>query len=76
MAVGNPALFDELKIPSAELANRAEELRREGQTVMLVAIDGKPAGLVGVTDPIKPSSVEAIRELRAQGIRIVMLTGR
>ncbi len=42
---------------------------------MLVAIDGKPAGLVGVADPVKASSVEAIRELRAQGIRIVMLTG-
>ncbi|HYN14407.1 MAG TPA: heavy metal translocating P-type ATPase [Terriglobales bacterium] len=75
VAVGNQALLDELKIAVAELATRAEELRREGQTVMLVAIDGKPAGLVGLADPVKASSVEAIRELRAQGIRIVMLTG-
>jgi Cu+-exporting ATPase len=75
VAVGNQALLDELKIASAELLPRAEELRREGQTVMLVAVDGKPAGLVGVADPVKPSSVEAIGELRAQGIHIVMLTG-
>jgi Cu+-exporting ATPase len=75
VAVGNQALFDELKITAGELVRRAEELRREGQTVMLVGIDGKPAGLVGVADPIKASSVEALRELRAQGIRIVMLTG-
>jgi Cu+-exporting ATPase len=72
VAVGNEQLFEDLGIPAP---SGAEELRREGQTVMLVAIDGKPAGLVGVADPIKPSSVEAIRELRAQGIRIVMLTG-
>jgi len=72
VAVGNQQLFEELGISAP---SGAEELRREGQTVMLVAIDGKSAGLVGVADPIKPSSVEAIRELRAQGIRIVMLTG-
>ncbi len=72
VAVGNEQLFEELGI---SVPSGAEELRREGQTVMLVAIDGKPAGLVGVVDPVKPSSIEAIRELRAQGIRIVMLTG-
>jgi len=72
VAVGNQQLFDGLGI---SVPSGAEELRREGQTVMLVAIDGKPAGLVGVADPVKPSSIEAIRELRAQGIRIVMLTG-
>ncbi len=75
VAVGNQALLDELGIAGGELARHAEELRHEGQTVMLVAIDGKPAGLVGVADPVKASSVEAIRELRVQGIRIVMLTG-
>jgi len=75
VAVGNRSLFEELKIASGALADRADNLRRHGQTVMLVAIDGKAAGLVGVADPIKPSSVDAIRELRAQGIRIVMLTG-
>ncbi|HXP46661.1 MAG TPA: copper-translocating P-type ATPase, partial [Terriglobales bacterium] len=72
VAVGNQQLFEELGIP---VPSGTGELRREGQTVMLVAIDGKPAGLVGVADPIKASSIEAIRELRAQGIRIVMLTG-
>jgi Cu+-exporting ATPase len=75
VAVGNQALLDELTIGAGELAARAEELRREGQTAMLVAIDAKPAGLVGVADPVKASSVEAIRDLRAQGIHIVMLTG-
>ncbi|MGO9210166.1 MAG: heavy metal translocating P-type ATPase [Terriglobales bacterium] len=72
VAVGNEQLFAELGLAAP---SGADELRREGQTAMLVAIDGKPAGLVGVADPVKASSVEAIRELRAQGIRIVMLTG-
>ena len=75
VAVGNQALLDELRIATGDLRTRAEELRREGQTAMMVAIDGRPAGLVGVADPIKPSSVDAIRDLRAQGIRIVMLSG-
>jgi len=75
VAVGNQALLDELQIATGDLRTRAEELRREGQTAMMVAIDGRPAGLVGVADPIKPSSVDAIRDLRAQGIRIVMLSG-
>ena len=72
VAVGNEQLFEELGIPAPA---GGEELRREGQTVMLIAIDGKPAGLVGVADPVRSSSVEAIGELRAQGIHIVMLTG-
>jgi Cu+-exporting ATPase len=75
VAVGSQALFDELKIGGGELTKRADDLRRHGQTVMLVAIDGKAAGLIGVADPIKPSSVDAVSELRSQGIRIVMLTG-
>ncbi|MFZ3213976.1 MAG: heavy metal translocating P-type ATPase, partial [Terriglobales bacterium] len=72
VAVGNQQLFQELGLSAP---SGADALRREGQTVMLVAIDGKPAGLMGVADPVKASSVEAIRELRTQGIRIVMLTG-
>jgi len=75
VAVGNQTLFEELGIAAGELLGRAEELRREGQTVMRAAVDGKAAGLLGVADPIKPSSVDAIRELRRQGIRVVMLTG-
>ena len=50
-------------------------MRSEGQTVIFVAVDGKPAGLIGVADPIKPSTEEAIRELHAQRIKVVMLTG-
>jgi Cu+-exporting ATPase len=52
-----------------------ERYRREGQTVMRVAIDGKPAGLLGVADPIKASTADAVKKLRAEGLRIVMLTG-
>ena len=75
LALGNRKLLDELKVDPGALADRAEELRRDGQTVMFVAVDGKPAGLLGVSDPIKESSVEAVRILREDGIRIVMLTG-
>jgi len=56
-------------------ATTAEELRADGQTVTFVAVDGKPAGLVGVADPIKPTSLEAIRLLHAEGVRVVMVTG-
>jgi Cu+-exporting ATPase len=56
-------------------AAQAEALRRQGQTVMYVIVDGALAGLIGVADPLKPTTVGAIRELRADGLRIVMLTG-
>jgi P-type Cu+ transporter len=75
IALGNRALFDELGIDPSSLVERAEELRADGQTVMFVAVDGAPAGLLGVADPIKDSTPEAIRELHEEGIRIVMLTG-
>ncbi len=75
VALGNGALFKELSIEIGGLAERAEVLRRAGQTVMFVAIDGRPAGLVGVADPIKTTTPDAIRRLRDDGIRIVMLTG-
>jgi Cu+-exporting ATPase len=65
----------ELGIEPGTLAEEAETLRREGQTVMFVAIDGQPAGLLGVADPIKSSTPEAIQLLRADGVQIVMLTG-
>jgi Cu+-exporting ATPase len=58
-----------------ELATAAEELRKQGQTVMFVAVDGRVVGLVGVADPIKETTAEAVRQLHAEGIRIVMLTG-
>jgi len=75
VAVGNPALFALFGIESTGLAARAEELRKDGQSVMLVAVDGKPAGLVAVADPIKDSAVGALTTLREDGIRAVMLTG-
>jgi Cu+-exporting ATPase len=74
-ALGNQKLMEELKIPATDFSNEAERLRREGQTVMFLAVDGKPAGLLGVADPIKASTPEAINLLRASGVRIVMLTG-
>jgi P-type Cu+ transporter len=75
IALGNQALFEELGIAVGELAAHAEVRRREGHTVMFVAVDGQPAGLLGVADPIKSSTPEAIRALRADGVQIVMLTG-
>jgi Cu+-exporting ATPase len=74
-AVGNAELFSTLSIDSAPLADRAEELRKQGQTVMLVALDGRAAGIVGVADPIKESTPDAIRELRAAGLKVIMVTG-
>jgi len=73
--LGNRGLLEDLNIDSAELCARAEELRVAGQTVVFVAIDGKVAGFLGVADPIKETTVEAIKQLHEQGIRIVMLTG-
>jgi Cu+-exporting ATPase len=67
--------MEHVQADATALAARAEELRADGQTVMFVAVDGKPAGLVGVADPIKASTPEAIRALHDAGVRIVMLTG-
>ncbi len=75
IAIGNLKFMESLNIASAALVERAEALRRDGQTIMLIAIDGKPAGLVGVADPIKESAREAIQELQRQGVTVVMLTG-
>jgi Cu+-exporting ATPase len=75
VAMGNLKLFEQLKIDPAPLLNRAESLRRDGQTVMLAAIDGRPCGVLGVADPIKASTAEAIEALHAARIRVVMVTG-
>jgi len=75
VAVGNLALFGSLGIEADGFAQHAEELRKEGQVVILVAVDGHAAGLVAVADPIKESAVGALRELRGERIRVVMLTG-
>ncbi|ORJ60568.1 heavy metal translocating P-type ATPase [Geothermobacter hydrogeniphilus] len=73
--LGNSTLFGEFSIEPGALAARAEELRAEGQTVMQVAIDGRMAGLLAVSDPIKDTTPAAIRQLHGEGIKIVMLTG-
>ncbi len=76
VGLGNRAMMEELGAPvDGEVEERAEALRREGQTVMLVAIDGRVAGVLGVADPIKEGSAEAIAALREEGLRLVMLTG-
>ena len=75
VAVGNTALFGELGIDPQELPERADGLRREGQGVMLAAVDGRAAGLVAVADPVKESAAGALRALHAERIRVVMLTG-
>jgi Cu+-exporting ATPase len=75
LAVGNSALLASLGIEPGDLPARADALRREGQSVMLVAIDAKPAGLIAVADPIKANAIAALRALRDEQIRVVMLTG-
>jgi Cu+-exporting ATPase len=75
VAVGNAALMTSLGIDPGALSERADELRRDGEGVMLVALDGKPAGLVAVADPLKESARDAVATLRAEGVHIVMLTG-
>ncbi|MEO8331487.1 MAG: heavy metal translocating P-type ATPase [Gallionella sp.] len=75
VALGNLKLFEELGIVPGELVARADTLRSDGQTVMLLAIDGKAAGLLGVADPIKESTLDAIRTLHEEGVQVIMLTG-
>ena len=75
VAVGNLALFPALGVELAPLAGHAEELRRDGQSVVLVAVDRTPAGLLAIADPVKQSAARALRALREEAIRTVMLTG-
>lgn len=75
IAVGSEVLFQELSIDPATLLAQAERMRGEGPTVMLVASDGRAAGLVALADAIKSSSAEAVRELKAAGLSLVMVTG-
>jgi Cu+-exporting ATPase len=75
VAFGNLKLLEALAVDAGELRDKAEALRRDGQTVMFLAVDKKLAGLVSVADPIKPSAAEAIQALHRDGLRIVMLTG-
>ena len=75
VVLGNPGLLESLSIATESLLMVAETDRALGQTVMFVAIDGQAAGLISVADPIKKSTPEAIRDLHAEGVKIVMLTG-
>ena len=75
IAVGNETLFDELNISFASLGEQTEALRRDGQTVVFVAVDGRPSGLLGIADPIRPEAANAVHALENQGMRVVMLTG-
>ena len=75
VALGNDKLLVELNIKETDLIKQADKLRESGETVMLVALDGKLAGLIGVADPIKETTPQALKDLRKMGIRIVMLTG-
>ena len=75
VALGNIRLMDDLGIDLGVLVERAEEMRKDGQTVMFVVVDGEPAGLVGVADPIKDTTPQAIQRLHDEGVRITMLTG-
>jgi Cu+-exporting ATPase len=73
--LGNRALMEEHGIDAAVLSGRAETMRAGGHTVMLAAVDGRPAGLIAVHDPVKPGAREALAALKADGVRVVMVTG-
>jgi P-type Cu+ transporter len=75
VALGTMILLEEMGANPAGLAATAESLRADGETVVFVAVDGKPAGLIGVADPIKQTTPEAIQQLHHQGLRVVMVTG-
>jgi Cu+-exporting ATPase len=75
LAAGNERLLQELRISVDAFLPKAEQLRREGQTVMFVAVEGRAEGMIGIADPIKPSTPQALRDLKAARLRIVMLTG-
>ncbi|HEV2617835.1 MAG TPA: heavy metal translocating P-type ATPase [Candidatus Acidoferrales bacterium] len=75
VAIGNQTLLNEIGIAKVALKQRAEDLRRDGDTVVHVAVDGAEVGLIAVADPLKQSTAEAITQLRVEGLRLVMLTG-
>jgi Cu+-exporting ATPase len=75
VALGNLKLLNDMGVDPGRLYERAEKMRTDGQTVMFVAVDGKAAGLVGVADPIKDTTHEAIAGLHKDGVNVVMLTG-
>jgi len=72
---GNEKFVNELEMRSALFGRQIDELHRKGQTIVFVAVDGQPAGLIGIIDPIKESAPQAVRDLKASGLHIFMLTG-
>ncbi len=75
IAIGNSKFLGELKIDASPMAEAAERLRQDGATAIYLAVNGKLAGVFAISDPVKATSADALKELKAQGIRIVMLTG-
>ena len=75
LALGTAAFLKELNIDTSSLVDEAEKLRREGATAVMLAVDGKPAGVIAIADPIKATTPQALKALAADGIRVVMLTG-
>jgi Cu+-exporting ATPase len=75
LAIGSGSFLAEIGIDASGLAAEADALRREGATVVFVAVDGKSAGALGIADPVKATTPDVVRDLLAQGVRIVMLTG-
>ncbi|HSD29216.1 MAG TPA: HAD-IC family P-type ATPase, partial [Vicinamibacteria bacterium] len=75
VGLGNPAFFEGRGLDFAAFAGPAESERREGRTVVLLAVDGRPRALLSAADPLKDSAREAVRDLRAEGVDLVMLTG-
>jgi P-type Cu+ transporter len=75
VAIGNAKFLSEIGVASADLETRASDLQREGATAIFIAVDGQPGGVIAIADPIKASTPAALAKLRADGIRIVMLTG-
>ena len=73
--IGNPALMEKYGIATESLQTAAERLAEEGKTPLWIAIEGKLAGIIAVADTIKPTSIAAIRQMHAEGLRVVMLTG-
>jgi Cu+-exporting ATPase len=74
-ALGNSRLMADLGVNLGDLSARADELRREGGTALFLAVDGKPGGVIAVADPVKQTTPASLESLRAEGIRIIMLTG-
>jgi Cu+-exporting ATPase len=75
VAIGNPAMMSAERVGMGVVEPRLQQLRSDGQTVVIVAINGQVAGLLGVADPIKPTTPEALEQLHAEGFRVIMLTG-